>query len=111
MARLPLQDPNRVPVMTQTAWILATHPDASIRNGTVAVGLAEQATRLTGGREPAVLDALAAAYAETGRFAEAAETAERALDLARRQGQRQLAAGLDARMALYRARTPFRERR
>jgi Flp pilus assembly protein TadD len=97
--------------MTQTAWVLSTDPDPSIRNGEVAVGLAEEAARLTGGQEPAVLDALAAAYAESGRFTEAVATAERALALSRGQGSPELAAGLDARVSLYRTRSPYRESR
>jgi hypothetical protein len=37
--------------------------------------------------------------------------AERALELARLQGNAPLAVALDARAALYRARAPFREKR
>ena len=58
------------------AWLLATSPEASLRDGARAVELAQRAVRLTGGREPDALDTLAAAYAEAGRFAEAVETAE-----------------------------------
>jgi len=103
--------PEDVGVLAQAAWALATCPTASVRRGAEAVALAERAARLSGGHEPSVLDALAAAYAEAGRFPDAVRTAERALDLARQQGNAQLAVGLDARAALYRARTPFREGR
>ncbi len=73
--------------------------------------LAERAARLTGGREAAVLDALAAAYAEAGRFPDAVRTAERALELARQQGNPALAVAVDARLASYRAGAPWREKR
>ncbi len=89
------------------AWLLATCPEASLRNGTEAVELARQADRLCGGRRPDVLDALAAAYAETGRFPEALATARRALALATQQDKRTLADALKNRIALYEARRAF----
>jgi tetratricopeptide (TPR) repeat protein len=101
-------NPDYVPVLTEAVWALSTSPSAAVRNGTEAVGLADRAARLTGGRDPAVLDAQAAAYAEVGRFADAARVAERAIDLARQQGNATLAVGLDGRLALYRAGKPYR---
>src|SRR6202035_1109338 len=55
------------------AWVFATYPEESIRNGTRAVQLAEQAVQLSGGKNPIVLRTLAAAYAESARFKEAIE--------------------------------------
>jgi tetratricopeptide (TPR) repeat protein len=101
-------NPDYVPVLTEAAWALSTSRAASVRNGAEAVALADRAVRLTGGREPSVLDAQAAAYAEVGRFADAARIAERALDLARQRGDAALAVELDGRLALYRARRPYR---
>ena len=103
--------PDDVGVLAQAAWALATSPTASVRNGAEAVTLAERAVRLTGGREPSVLDALAAAYAEAGRFPDAVRTAERALELARQQGNPALAVAVDGRLATYRAGGAWRERR
>jgi tetratricopeptide (TPR) repeat protein len=97
--------PNQVPVLNRAAFVMATDPDASVRNGREAVELAERAVQLTGGREPATLDTLAAAYAEEGRFAEAAETARRALALATDQ---RLVEALKSRISLYEANTPYR---
>ena len=54
------------------AWLLATSSDASIRDGNRAIELAKQAVQLSGGKDADYLRTLAAAYAETGRFAEAA---------------------------------------
>ena len=102
-------EPGDLPVLNQTAWVLATCPQASVRNGAESVGLAERALQLSGGREPAVLDTLAAAYAEVGRFPEAVETARRAQALATQQNKRPLAEKLAARIALYEARVPFHE--
>ncbi len=102
-------EPNHLPVLNQTAWVLATSPDRSVRNGTEAVTLAERAVQLSGGQEPAILDSLAAAYAEVGRFPVAVDTARRALALARQQNNPQLVEGLTARIALYQAKKPFRD--
>ena len=91
------------------AWLLATCPEASLRNGAEAVELARQADRLSGGRRPDVLDALAAAYAEAGQFPEALATARRALELATQQDKKTLADALRNRIALYEAQRAFHQ--
>jgi Flp pilus assembly protein TadD len=63
----------------------------------------EQAANLTNMREPAILDILAAMYAETGRYQEAAATARKALDLANEQRNGELAASLKASLERYEA--------
>jgi tetratricopeptide (TPR) repeat protein len=103
-------EPNHVPVLTQTAWVLATSPEGSVRNGTEAVQLAERAVQLSGAGEPAILDSLAAAYAEVGRFSAAVQTASRALALAKQMNNQELAEALNARIVLYQAKIPFREK-
>jgi tetratricopeptide (TPR) repeat protein len=101
-------DPDHVAVLNQTAWVLATSPDAGLRDGVEAVALAERAVRLAGGRQPAALDTLAAAYAEAGRFAEAAQVTGQTLELARKQDNRRLVEALTARLALYQSGAPYR---
>ena len=91
------------------AWLRATCSDASLRNGDEAVALAERANRLTGGKQPEVLDTLAAAYAEAGWFPEALATARKALELARQQNNRALADALQDRIARYEAGKPYRQ--
>ncbi len=59
------------------AWLLATCPNASLRNGARAVELAIKACEITDW-EPWPLTALAAAYAETGQFGKAVASQERA---------------------------------
>jgi tetratricopeptide (TPR) repeat protein len=83
--------PNSAIYLNDLAWLLATHPDADIRNGPEAVTLAEKAVELTHGTQAAFLGTLAAAYAEVGRFPEAIAAAEKALDRARAAGQSQVA--------------------
>jgi len=73
--------PSFAEALNDLAWLLATHPDASIRNGTEALQLATQACALSGYQQPVPLTTLAAAHAELGQFDQAARTAERALAL------------------------------
>ena len=91
------------------AWYLATLPSANQRDGTEAVRLAELANQQTPAGDPNLLDTLAAAYAEAGRFADAVRTAERAHELAAAGGQDELAGALAGRLALYRSGEPYRE--
>ena len=71
--------PDSAQAQKNLAWVLATCPQAALRNSTKAVELAERANQLAGEGEPVFLCVLAAAYAEAGRFSEAVETAQRAL--------------------------------
>jgi tetratricopeptide (TPR) repeat protein len=73
---------NNLACLNNLAWLLATAPDASVRNGTEAVRLAEKACRLTNYERPVLMGTLAAAYAEAGRFDEAITTAQKAVALA-----------------------------
>src|SRR5262249_57103595 len=68
------------------AWVFATCPEDSIRDGTRAVELAEKALRISGGKIPMIYKVLAAAYAENGRFAEAVENAQRGGEIETGQG-------------------------
>ena len=101
--------PNQIAFVNHLAWVLATCPEASVRNGAEAVELAQRAVQLSDGREPAVLGTLAAAYAEAGRFPEAVQTARKALELATQQNKQALAESLKAKIPLYEAGTAFRE--
>jgi hypothetical protein len=63
------------------AWALATASNPELRDGARAVRLAEEANRLSNGRDPVVLRTLAAAYAEDRQYSRAAETAENAASM------------------------------
>lgn len=91
------------------AWVFATSPEASIRDGTRAVELAERALRISGGKIAMIYKVLAAAYAESGRFADAAETAQRGAELATSQGNPALAAELESNLALYQSGRQLRD--
>jgi protein O-mannosyl-transferase len=94
-------NPDSSQIQNNLAWLLATYPEASIRNGAEAVELARQAVQRSDGRQPEILNTLAAAYAEMGRFSEAMETARRSLDLALAQNNTTLADAIRARIKRY----------
>ena len=79
-----------------------------MRDGADAVHWAERLMDLGGANSPGALDTLSAAYAEAGRFREATTVARRALDVAERRGEHDLATAIRRRMALYEAGQPFR---
>jgi tetratricopeptide (TPR) repeat protein len=91
------------------AWVFATCPEDSIRDGTRAVELGEKALRISGGKIAMVYRVLAAAYGESGRFADAIETAQRGSELATTQGNPALAAELESNIALYQSGRPLRD--
>ncbi|MGP8021123.1 MAG: tetratricopeptide repeat protein, partial [Limisphaerales bacterium] len=98
--------PDYVAVQNNMAWVLATCPQASLRNGIEAVKLAERANQLTGGQNPVILCTLAASYAEAGRSAEAIETAQHALQLATVQSNTALIESLQSQIKSYQAGIP-----
>ena len=76
--RLNPQDPT---TNTSLAWILATCPNAELRNGKRAVRLATRACELTDWEDANDLENLAAAYAECGQFDEAVKWQTKAVEL------------------------------
>jgi tetratricopeptide (TPR) repeat protein len=99
--------PENMAAQSNLAWLLATCSAPSLRNGPEAVLLAEQASQLSGGKRPVILRILAAAYAEAGRFAEARETAQQALQVANDQDNTVLADALRKEIALYQSGLPY----
>ncbi len=116
--------PSDMQALLEAAWLMATSADASLRNGREALSLAVRALQLNAERksrakeksfdmaesaasEAAILDTLAAAYAECGRFADAVLTARRALTLANSAQ----AEDIKRRVASYQRQMPFREMR
>jgi Flp pilus assembly protein TadD len=95
--------------LARVAWELATSPEATVRNGAKAVALAGQVEQLSGGRDPVINMTLAAAYAETGRFPEAIETARRAQQLAAAQNKPSLVEAIQMQVGRYQAGAPFRD--
>jgi len=106
-AALAIQ-PDDPRALAGVAWIRATAADPAMRNGDEAVTFAERAARVTDRRDMAALDALGAAYAEVGRFADAVEVAETANKLALQSNLREISARFLERAALYRRHQPYR---
>lgn len=104
-------EPDEVIALNRLAWVLATFPDASIRDGEHALELAKRAVQLVHHRDPAALDALAAAYAEVGQFAHAVTIGSQAVRLVLPESEGGYAAALQERLAHYRAGRPYRDRR
>ncbi|MDX1962508.1 MAG: tetratricopeptide repeat protein [Pirellulales bacterium] len=87
------------------AWIMATCPDAKLRNAEQAVSLAQKAMELEGDADPRYLETLAAAFANSGQFEAAAELAKHGLEKA----QGNTAQRLTQQMAVYKEGKPWRE--
>lgn len=85
-------NPQSLPALHNLAWLLATCPDAKLRNGAAAVDLAERAGKLAEKPGAIALTSLAAAYAEVGRFNDAVAAANRAIESAGNAGEPRLAA-------------------
>ena len=64
--RILKMDSNMILAANNLAWIRATHPSATLRNGAEAVRLAEDLCQKTQFQQPSFLDTLAVAYAEAG---------------------------------------------
>ncbi len=101
-------DPGHMNAEVNLAWILATAPDESTRNGARSVQLVEDVALRAGHPNAIVLRTLAVAYAETGRFSDAIETAQQAIAIAKATGNDGLAADLERNIAAYRLNQPIR---
>ena len=95
--------------LNNLAWISATCPDATYRNGARAVELAWRADQLSQGRNPIFIRTLAAAHAEAGRFQDAIRTSQMAAQIAVNQGDSALANEIENDIDLYLANSPLRD--
>jgi tetratricopeptide (TPR) repeat protein len=101
--------PDSPEVLNNLAWLLATCPDAHVRDGVQAVQYAERACELTHYGVTLLVGTLAAAYAEAGRYDDAMAAAEKACALATAAGERDLLEKNRKLLALYRAHQPYHE--
>jgi tetratricopeptide (TPR) repeat protein len=99
-------DPGNLEAPLQLAFLLATCPDPSLRNGAEALALAQQVARARPD-DVAALDALAAAQAELGQWDEALASVRRALAIAEQKRIPELAA-LRERENRYARQQPYR---
>lgn len=90
------------------AWLLATTEHDGLRDGRRALEIAQEICSQSDA-DASSIDTLAAAFAETGNYQAAWETAKRASDAALADGNTHLAGRISARAALYQSGKPFHE--
>jgi Flp pilus assembly protein TadD len=101
--------PDWVEALNNLACSLTTQPETRSRDGKEAVQLAARAVALTHTNNPGVLDTLACALAEVGRFSEAVQTARTAVGMAHASGADQLGREIQKHLESYERGQPFRE--
>jgi Flp pilus assembly protein TadD len=101
-------DPGLMNAEVNLAWVLATSSDDLLRNGARAVQLAEDVAKRAGHPNAIVLRTLAAAYAETGRFNDAINAAQQAIEIAKATGDQGLMSDLERSIAAFRMNQPIR---
>jgi Flp pilus assembly protein TadD len=101
--------PNDAAILNDLAWIRAANSQAQFRNGAEAVTLAERACQITNYKVPVIINTLAAAYAEAGRFDDAVAAEEKARQLAIEMGHPDAADKLLETIQLYKSRRAYHE--
>ena len=100
--------PQNIIMNNDLAWLLATCPQAPLRDGQQAVQISERLVATTDRKMPEVLDTLAAAYAEAGRFDDAVKTIQEALAVSKASGANYLVTIQTHMLELFQAGKPFR---
>jgi Tfp pilus assembly protein PilF len=103
-AALKLQ-PKNTGLLNNLAWVLATSPDDSLRDGKRAIELAKEGCDLTEYKQAHIISTLAAAYAESGDFEQAVKWSKKAVETGSEAMKPQLAKELES----YEAKKPWRE--
>ncbi|GIW95610.1 MAG: hypothetical protein KatS3mg110_3651 [Pirellulaceae bacterium] len=94
-------------LLNNLAWVLATSPEDSLRDGKRALELALKACELTDYKEAHILSTLASAYAELGDFENAIKWSTKAVELGENDEQKEQ---LKKELETYRQGKPFREK-
>jgi protein O-mannosyl-transferase len=102
-------DPDNLQVLVYLAQVLASDENPKIRNGQIALALAAKANDLSGGYQPAMLDAMGMAYAEIRQFDEARQAEESAVKFAVALDSTNGVADFQQRLQLYQNHQPFRQ--
>lgn len=98
--------PNNDAALGGLAWLRATCPDTSLRNGKEAIRMSTRACELSKWSEQDHLQALAAAYAESGDFDKAVKYQTQAINMKSAYGP--LLEEARERLAFYRDHKPWR---
>jgi tetratricopeptide (TPR) repeat protein len=99
-------EPEDTTILNNLAWVLATSPEAKLRDGKKAVEYATKACELTEYKLPHILSTLAAAFAESGNFDNAIEWSEKAVAMDDPENDEQL----EKELASYQKKQPWREK-
>jgi serine/threonine-protein kinase len=92
-------------VLERRAWLHATCPDASLRNGRSAIDDAKKACTMTKWKEAGPIDTLAAACAETGDFDSALRYQQQAMSAPDANG---ISRTLQEHMSMFKQHRPIR---
>jgi len=92
-------------MLNNFAWLLCTSPMDEVRDGKRAIELATKACELTKFKAAHILSTLAAAYAETGDYANALKWSRKALELC----DKDLRDHMQKEVASYESSKPWRE--
>ncbi|NDC63192.1 MAG: hypothetical protein EBZ59_04225 [Planctomycetia bacterium] len=105
-------EPDDSGVLNNLAWLLATSPDESLRNGRRSVELATKACEKTEWKQAHIISTLAAGHAESGDFAKAREYSRKAVESSAAGGDAdpEVKAQLANELSSYEADKPWRER-
>jgi tetratricopeptide (TPR) repeat protein len=95
-------------VLNNLAWLLATSPDDTVRDGQRAIELATKACEETKWKEAHIISTLAAGYAETGDFETARKYSRQAVETGSESPE--VKEQLEKELASYEAKKPWRER-
>jgi len=98
-------DPDIKSVHNKIAWLRATSPDESIRNGKKAIKHALAACGQTDNKNHSYIDTLAAAYAESGDYDSAVKSIRLAIELAIESDDKM---EYGSRLVLYEKKQPYR---
>lgn len=100
-------DPKLLVAAGRLAWILATHPSAEIQDSKSALALSDRLMKVTGGKDPSILDLRGIALAANGDFASAVESARAAIDVL--EGDTAYKRAIALRLNLYEEGKPYLE--
>jgi len=100
--------PDNPEILTFASALLSTSVDSEARDGPVALAFALRANDLTEHAQASVFDVLGMAYAETGRFDEAQQAVQKAMDLAVATKMDNLQS-MQRRLELYKIHNPWRD--
>ncbi len=109
LAHLESKNEERSGLLNNLAWILATSPEDSLRDGKLSITLGKEACEITEYKEVHILSTLAAGYAESGDFEEAVKWSSKAVEIGHKENHEQLEQ-IENELKSYQEKKPWREK-